>query len=68
MREFYPFMRVQVSTITMRENIFRYFMARTNGSHGSHVWLAWLAYWQLSLLLLLEIGPLSLPSPEAKFD
>ena len=36
MREFYPFMRVQVSTITMRENIFRYF-------YGSHQWLAWLA-------------------------
>ena len=43
MREFYPFTRVQVSSITMRANIFRFLMARTYGSHGSHVWLACMA-------------------------
>ena len=43
MREFYPFTRVQVSAITMRANIFRFLMAITYGSHGSHVWLASMA-------------------------
>ena len=43
MHEFYPaFTCVQVSAITMRANIFRFLMARSYGSfgsHGPHIWL-----------------------------